>query len=313
MEINTNRPREKRDPDPGPVPEKSRYLRRKAPQKLRKSYIASGRMMAVLKTIGQTILFLILGVSLAAASYYAYSSHQLDVRTITYYGCRHLDPQVLERIIRQDFPANVLRIDLQELRARLEQETWVRSVELRRVLPSDLVIRVEERIPSVILEMDGDLMLADDNGILLDKYDIKYGKLDVPVFKGTLGNNIQEYRASQQENSERIAIALKFLSDLDSESPLYTKNISEVDISDKNNLKLLLVDDTAEIILGEKDYLKRFKTLLSNLDQYQELKTQYSDIASVDLRFDGQIVYRPRRPADSDPGGKGVPASRSAN
>lgn len=314
MEINTGRPREKRDFEPAaPAPEKSRYLRRKAPQKLRKSYIASGRMIAIIKLIGRVIIFLMIGAFLTSISYYAYTSNQLDLRAITFYGCKHLDPHILETTVRKDFPANILRIDLEQLRAKLEQETWVRSVELRRVLPSDLVVHVEERIPSVILEMDGELMLADNNGILLDKYDLKYGKLDVPVFKGILGDNAEEYRANQEENSERIDAALRMLSDLESGSPSYGKNISEVDISDKNNLKLLLVDDTAEVILGEKDYLKRFKMLMSNLDQYRELKTQYNDIASVDLRFDGQIVYRPRRPAEVGPGGGPTPRSRSVN
>ena len=60
---------------------------------------------------------------------------------------------------------------------------------------------------------------------------------------------------------------------------------------------MLLVDDTAEVLLGDRDFLKRFRTLMSNLNQYRELKSQYSEIASVDLRFDGQIIYRPKRAA----------------
>lgn len=313
MEINTNRPIEKRDLKPAPATEKSRYLRRKAPQKLRKSHIASHRMIALLKAVGQILTFLMIGAFLTFLSYYAYTSNQLDLRTITIYGCKHLDPHVLESVVRQNFPANVVRIDLEQLRTRLEQETWVRSVELHRVLPSDLILHIEERIPSVILEMDGELMLADDDGILLDRYDLKYGKLDVPVFQGILGDDAEEYRIHQKENSDRIGIALKMLAELESGSPLYGQNISEVDISDKSNLKLLLVDDTAEVILGEKDYLKRFQTLMSNLDQYRELKTQYDDIASVDLRFDGQILYRPRRPADVEHGGEAALRSRSVN
>jgi len=63
-----------------------------------------------------------------------------------------------------------------------------------------------------------------------------------------------------------------------------------------------LVDDTAEILLGDRDFLKRFQTLMSNLKQYEELKSQYDEIASVDLRFEGQIVYRPR----ANPAAQGV-------
>ncbi len=148
-------------------------------------------------------------------------------------------------------------------------------------------------------------MLADDDGVLLDRYDPKYGRLDVPVFKGARGDNPAAYRLNQKENSARIRGGIRLLSDLDSGSPSYAKSISEIDISDKTNLRVTLVDDTAEIYLGDRDFLKRFNTLRSNMAQYEELKSQYTEIAVVDLRFDGNIVYRPGRTA----GGQTVPAT----
>jgi len=146
---------------------------------------------------------------MASVLVFAYTSNQFSLRTITFYGCKQLDARSLESIIRHEFPENVLRINLKQLRNRLEQETWVESVEVSRVLPSDLVLYVEERIPSVILEMSGELMLADSNGILLDRYDPKYGKLDVPVFKGVLGEDFESYRLYQEENSRRIRMGCR--------------------------------------------------------------------------------------------------------
>jgi hypothetical protein len=66
-----------------------------------------------------------------------------------------------------------------------------------------------------------------------------------------------------------------------------------VDLSDRANVRILLVDDTAEIALGNRDFLTRFRMFVANVAQYHELKEQY-EIVSIDLRYDGQIVYRPR-------------------
>ena len=55
----------------------------------------------------------------------------------------------------------------------------------------------------------------------------------------------------------------------------------------------LSMDDTAEIYLGDRDYLKRFRTLMENQNQYHELKNQYAEFSSIDMRFDGIIAYRP--------------------
>ena len=294
MEIHTNRLRTEQEP--APVPDQSRYLRRKPPQKLRKSRFASRRLLSVLRTVARLGALVLLVSFFVSIFLYAYYSDKFTLRRITFQGCRQVDTASLESLIRRNFPANLLRIDLNQVRAVLEHQTWVRRAEIRRVLPSDLLVRIQERVPSVILEMPGDLMLADEDGILLDKYDPKYGKLDVPVFKGVLGDDPQGYKLYQEENSARIRLGVQLLSDLESGSPDYTKSISEVDLSEKNDLRILLVDDTAEIHMGDRDFLKRFRTLMSNLSQYRELKSQYTEIASVDLRFDGQIIYRPKRP-----------------
>jgi hypothetical protein len=140
-------------------------------------------------------------------------------------------------------------------------------------------------------------MLADNEGSLLDAYDPQYGKLNVPVLKGFVGKDAAGYQLNFQENAARIRQALDMLSEIGSGSAEYVSKISEVDISDPNNLKIFLVDDSAEVYLGEKDYLKRFQNLIDNLNVYYEkVKSQNNDIAwVVDLRHVGKIVYSPRR------------------
>jgi cell division septal protein FtsQ len=224
----------------------------------------------------------------------SFTSERFKVQNINFVGCKQSRPDVLERVIRQNTPANILQINLKELRGRLEQEPWIERAEIRRILPSRLIIYVGERTPGVLLELHGELMLADKNGILLDRYEAKYGKLDVPVFKGLMGRNAQEYRVNQAENSTRVTIGSRMLEELDYGSPAFTRSISEVDLADKNNVKVLLVDDSAEVSLGDRDFLKRFRTLIANMAQYQDLKSQYNEIVSIDLRFDGRIIYRPR-------------------
>jgi hypothetical protein len=37
---------------------------------------------------------------------------------------------------------------------------------------------------------------------------------------------------------------------------------------------------------------------MRNRDEYEKLKNQYEEFASIDLRFEDQIIYRPRRAED---------------
>jgi cell division protein FtsQ len=299
MEIKTTRSRETLNARAVPPPDKGRPARRKAGHKIGKNHVSGRRFGSALKILGKVGAFSLILAFMLSVFVYAYTSEKFNLQNVTFYGCKELNQKELEAIIRQDFPANILRIDLGKLKERLEKETWTKRVEIRRVLPSDLIIYVEERTPSVILELQGELMVADKDGTMLGQYDPRFGKLDVPVFKGAQGDDAESYKLYQEGNAARIQQALVMLADIESGLPHATQRISEVDISDPKNLKILLVDDTAEVYLGEKDYLKRFRALMDNLDEYQKLKDQYAEFVSIDMRFDNKIVYR-RRPASAE-------------
>lgn len=297
MQIKTSKPKSVRRSGTVPPPDKSRR-RKKTPQKLGKGSIAGRRYVSALRTLVKLGSFLLLVSFVFGVFVYAYTSDKFNLSNVDFHGCQEVDSKHLEEIIRRDFPANILRIDLPELKSRLEEETWVNHIEIRRVLPSNLVIYVQERIPSVILEMQNELMIADQEGIILGRYSPRFGKLDVPVFRGVLGVDAESYKQNQEENAARVQQALYMLSELESGSPQYTKRISEVDISDRKNLKIMLLDDTAEVYLGGENYLERFTSFIRNRDEYEKLKDQYEEFASIDLRFEDQIIYRPRRAED---------------
>jgi cell division protein FtsQ len=295
MEIRINKQREIQSAKAAPSSEQPRRARKKTVQKIGKAPSANRRLRSAFKLAAKFSFVLLTIFFLASIFVYAFTSERFKVHSVVFHGCKQAKPKQLETLIRRDFPANILRIDLHRLKTRLEKETWIRKVEIRRILPSELIIYVQERSPSAILELNGELMLADSEGLLLDVYDPQYGKLNAPVLKGFVGKDAADYRLNFQENAARIRQALEMLSAIGSGSPEYLGKISEVDISEPKNLKILLVDDPAEVYLGETDYLKRFQKLIDNLNVYQEVKSQNGEIAWVDLRHTGQILYHRRR------------------
>ena len=291
MRISTNKARGMQERRKAPSAGRNAPARKKAAQKLGKNRLTGRRVLSTLRKTGKIGGILLISAMILYLSVTVYKSERFHLDAVNIYGCKETEPARLEQMVRDNVPGNILQIELSLLQKQLEQEKWIQHVEIRRVLPSSLVLYVNERVPSVILEMSGQLMIADDDGILLDAYAPKYGKLDVPVFKGIVGKNPESYRQYQEENTERVRHALNMLYEIESGSPDYSKKISEVDISDRNNLKIMLVDSTAEIYLGRADYLNRFRALLES-DQYQKFKNQNLNIPVVDLRFDNQIIFR---------------------
>jgi cell division septal protein FtsQ len=296
MEIKTTgKAREVQSPRIVPPPDRAGKSRKKASNKLSTSRVTGRKILSALKFAGKLGAFFMIALFMLSVFLYAYRSEKCNLRKIEFVGCKELSPRHLEEMVRRDFPSNILRIDLQQLKDRIEKETWARRVEIRRILPSDLIVYVQERVPAVIVEMQNELMMVDKEGILLDNYNPEYGKLDAPVFKGVMGDDPEGYRNYQDENSSRIRKGLEMLTEVESASPRDAKKISEVDVSDRDNVKLLLVDEVAEVNLGDRDYGKRFRTLIANMGQFYELKDKYGEIESVDMRFEDKIVWLPIR------------------
>jgi cell division septal protein FtsQ len=232
---------------------------------------------------------------------FVFSSDAFNLRDVRVNGCRHQNAGSLEDIIREEFPSSVLRIDLDEARQRLEKETWVKRVEVHRVLPSSLVLRVQEREPTIIVELGGDKMMADNEGVLLGKYNREFGKIDSPIFRGVKGRDRETYEKHYEENAERIRRGTAMLAEITAEMPEEARSISEVDVAELNNIKIMLDNDPVEIWLGSEKYSKRFSSFVGDpAKKYQELKNQGIQVAQIDLSNDGQIVYKSPEAIDKE-------------
>lgn len=294
MKINTKNTRDMQGRKNSQPARRKAPARKHVPQKISRSRVSKQQILSSLRWICILGGIVLAAVLIASIWNHTLNSERFHVRNIAIYGCKQVNPERVEQIVQNHIPENILDIDLAQLKEQIEAFKWIRQVEIRRVLPSGLIIKVRERVPSVILEMHGELMIADNDGILLDRYERRYGKLDVPVLKGVVGKDTRSYESYQQENSARIRNALNMLDEIASEAPSYIQKISEVDISDRNNLKIMLVDDTIEIYLGNRDYLNRLRAFMKS-GKYPELKRKNMPIAVVDLRFDDRIIYRRSR------------------
>ena len=136
-------------------------------------------------------------------------------------------------------------------------------------------------------------MMADSEGVLLGEYTSEFGKIDSPIFR--VGNREGEavYEEHNEENALRIRRGVAMLAEIAAEMPLAVRDISEVDVSEWNNIKIIMDNDHVEICLGSENYLKRFSGFIGDsTKKYKELKDQGVKIAQIDLSNEGLIVYK---------------------
>ena len=97
----------------------------------------------------------------------------------------------------------------------------------------------------------------------------------------------------------------RFTAELDGSGEKISQELSEVDLSNPEDVKALIPDHSTEILVhfGEDDFLERYRRFKEHLPEW---RTLYPKLSSVDMRYERQVVL------EMQPGA-GVPATSSSN
>jgi len=116
------------------------------------------------------VVVLIICVSFGAGAAYeiALTNGYFNVDTVKIIGARTVGVDAVAKTIGPVYGVNIFSFDLLEAGAKLTAQPWVRSVELRRELPSKIKIILNERSPAITVDMKG-RWLVDAQGVLLRK------------------------------------------------------------------------------------------------------------------------------------------------
>jgi len=260
--------------------------------------------------IFSAIAFLVLA-SAAAAAYLAVRSFFLhDPRftiatsaSIQTTGNTHLSRAQLLSVFGEDVERNIFRIPLAQRRAELESLPWVEHATVMRLLPNHIRIAIVERTPVAFVrqatQMGSQIGLVDANGVLLDipadsPGDAHYS---FPVVTGINAADPLSTRAA------RMRIYGYFTSDLDSTGERISEKLSEVDLSNPEDVKALIPEVSGGITtdllvhFGDSDFLPRYRKFESHL---QEWLTDHPKLASVDMRYEHQVVLEMQPGATTD-------------
>ena len=182
---------------------------------------------------------------------------------------------------------NIVLTDLDAWRRRLMASPWIRDASLRRSLPSTVEVVVTEREPIAIGRISGELYLVDERGTVIDQYGPHYAELDLPIVDGLAAKDT----GGAMLDESRADLAARLIGSLQA-APEIAGALSQVDVSDVRNAKVILNTDPSVIHVGDDRFLPRIQMYLQLA---ATLRQQVPEIDYVDLRFDDRIYVRPAR------------------
>jgi cell division protein FtsQ len=87
----------------------------------------------------------------------------------------------------------------------------------------------------------------------------------------------------------RMHIYRRLTTDLDAGGANYSKDLSEVDLSDPDDVKITVEDPQGAVVvhLGSDNFLERYRIYIRHIGEWH---TQFQKLESVDLRYNGQVI-----------------------
>jgi len=238
------------------------------------------------------VFLLIAGaIGLAAVTLYRYGTQSWrflvdSSDNIEIIGTRNVTRSQVLDVLGADIDRNIFHVSLDEQKRQLEAIPWVESATVMRFLPNRLRIELVERVPVAFVEVNGRIALIDPHGVIMDMPPGAQTSFSFPVLIGTSDAEPLSTRAA------RMKIYNQLVRQLDSPGSHYSRNLSEVDLSDPDDVKVMVADPKGTVLahLGSSNFLERYQLYVAHI---QEWRTQFARVDSIDLRYDGQVIMNP--------------------
>lgn len=231
----------------------------------------------------------VIAFTLAALQRYAAHSWRFRLESsdnISVSGANNVPRAQVLDAMASDLDRNVFFVPLELRQQQLEQIPWVKSATVMRLLPNRLKIVLTERTPVAFVDINSHIALIDSAGVIMELPRNQAAKYSFPVIVGMSDSDPLSTRTA------RMKIYSQFAKELDSGGANYTASISDVDLSDPDDLKATVTDAHGAVLvhLGSSDFLERFKIYVAHV---QEWRAQFHPLESVDLRYDHQVIVNP--------------------
>lgn len=279
------------------VEEEPRYLRRQKPVEVRQRRFGRRSLQLSKRVLlGGAVLLIGGGLVREVAQFFLQSPAVLlsNPDQVEVIGSRFVSrTAVLEKFF-PDRGRSVVRVPLEVRRQAIEEIPWVEQASVERILPNRIRVELVERRPVAFLRMGTELGLVDATGVILERP--PEGQFRFPVVAGV------SEALPRRSRERRMKLYVQFMKDIELARPHASDHVSEADVSDARDLRVILTglpdsggrgaaaSDAVLVHFGDGEYAGKYRLLVENIAQWRAAAGR---VESVDLRFARQVVVNP--------------------
>ena len=223
-----------------------------------------------------------------------------------YFGARQLTIEGMRRLTKEQVAGqagvqagvNILSTNLSLVRKRLLAHPWIAEAEVRREIPSGLIIRIKEHSALALVDF-GRKYLINTHGEIFKAWEASDPDT-LPVIKGLKLSDLTAYGQSESSNfnSDRKRTApfkaVMRVLQLGGKkgSILPNRFVRQIHVDRQIGLTIYAFDPGKTINLGYSDYAGKYR-MLANLFSYLKRHRSISDFDRIDLNNLKRVVVNP--------------------
>lgn len=222
-----------------------KILKRKAKRKTNKSKnkkdeVQKEKNLNILKAIALICVFGVLMIVL-------FSSSLFNISTILVEGNSKLSDEKVISISSIELHTNMFALNKSQIKSKLKENSYIENVKISRKLPSTLVINIDERIPTYMLQFADSYVYINNQGYMLE---ISNEKIDVPILTGftTDLSNIKPGNRINSDDLKKMGMVIKIYQTLENND--IAEILSKIDMSNEKNYTLFFDSEQKKAYLG---------------------------------------------------------------
>ena len=179
-------------------------------------------------------------------------------------------------------------INIKEYKQILSKHPFIKVFRTSNRYPDQIIIDIKEREPFAIINKNP-MVLLDDNGYVMP-YNENSKHFNVPILS-KFNTASELYPEGKKTLSMKVMDTISWLKLLNKNYPKLYNEISEITLTNEDEINLILTNQATKVILGNKNTIEKLKIL----QKFKELvieNNKISDIAYLDMRYENQIIVK---------------------
>jgi cell division protein FtsQ len=223
-------------------------------------------------------------VGVAGGAAYSWLGHSrlFSVRVVDLNPCEHVTRDEVVGMLGGSASGNIWSLSKEEIGKRLQSHPFVREVSVRKAFPDRLIVRITERIPVAMVNLDS-LYYVDGEGLVFKRL-TTYDSKDFPILTGFSRKDLLARDPITMRNLKRTIALLRR-----AEDGAFNRNLSEVHFDVQEGFTLVRRDDGLQVKVGTVEPEEAMRRIDEALPKLAKLGQTHG---AVDLRTEGRIFVR---------------------